>query len=319
MKKFTKFLFMILFVNMMLYSCSNDDKSKYKYTDLFGTVIQDDLRYFISNGKAVVDGYEGTPTSIIIPSYIVHDDYPDDKIPVEGVGDSAFANCSSLINIEIPNSVTTIASNAFYGCDNLSYNVFDNANYLGNVINPYLVLECAISKDITSCEINSKTITISFGAFADCDKLTNIEIPNSVKVIGEWAFSNCSSLSNIKLTNSLTTIESCAFWGCSSLTNVKIPDTVTTIEHRAFSGCSNLTSIVIPNTVTTIEELVFYNCSYLKSIYYAGTATAWKNIHNYNEFDLSIVYYYSEIQPIEEGNYWYYAADGVTIIKWQKE
>lgn len=30
-------------------------------------------------------------------------------------------------------------------------------------------------------------------------------------------------------------------------------------------------------------------------------------------------YYYSETQPVEEGNYWHYAEDGVTLVVWTKE
>uniref|UniRef100_UPI003FEEFE0D leucine-rich repeat protein n=1 Tax=Prevotella sp. TaxID=59823 RepID=UPI003FEEFE0D len=35
------------------------------------------------------------------------------------MGESAFGGCESLVNINIPNSVTTIEDGAFCGCENL--------------------------------------------------------------------------------------------------------------------------------------------------------------------------------------------------------
>ena len=65
-------------------------------------------------------------------------------------------------------SVITIESHAFYGCDNL--------------------------KNIT---IGDSVTTISDSAFRFCDSLTSITIPASVTSIGSYAFYYCSSLTDI--------------------------------------------------------------------------------------------------------------------------
>jgi len=39
---------------------------------------------------------------------------------VNAIGDNAFKNCTDLVDVYIPDSVTSIASNAFYGCINLT-------------------------------------------------------------------------------------------------------------------------------------------------------------------------------------------------------
>ena len=111
-------------------------------------------------------------------------------------------------NYIIPNSVTTIGEDAFWGCESLS-----NIN------------------------IPNSVKTIGDLAFLGCKSLTNINIPNSVKTIGNLAFRNCKSLTTINIPNSVKTIGKNAFSGCESLTNINIPNSVTTIEKGAFYGC----------------------------------------------------------------------------------
>ena len=82
--------------------------------------------------------------------------------------------------MSIGNSVTSIGEGSFVGCNNLQYNEYDNAKYLGNDSNPYVVLIKANSSDIISCNIHSNTKFIYNNAFYDYMLLMNIEIPNSV-------------------------------------------------------------------------------------------------------------------------------------------
>lgn len=125
------------------------------------------IRYFIKNefveGKyrdvayVVNSEYSG---NIIIPSSIV---WNRRTLPVIGIsnisGGPAFANCSNLISVSIPNSVIKIGADSFSGCSNLS-----------SIIIP-----------------NSVT-TIEHRAFSGCSSLSSISIPNSVTAIGDRIF-----------------------------------------------------------------------------------------------------------------------------------
>ena len=115
---------------------------------------------------------------------------------VTSIGGGAFADCTGLTSVTIPDSVTSIGNYAFSECNSLGYNEYDNAFYIGNATNPYLVLIFA-KIDAASCSINKATKIIYDGAFSECDNLTSITIPNSVTSIGSATFDGCEKLLHI--------------------------------------------------------------------------------------------------------------------------
>ena len=199
---------------------------------------------------------------------------------VTTIGTYAFAGCTSLTTVTFGNNsqLTTIGDGAFYECNELQYNVYDNAKYLGSDENPYLALIENTRIDITSCTIHSNTRVIAGGAFDGCDSLTSITIPSSVTTIGEHAFSGCTSLTSITIPDSVTTIGDGAFSACWSLTSITIPDSVTSIGQSAFFHCTSLTSITIPDSETTIGDYAFSACWSLTSITFEGTVAEWNAV-----------------------------------------
>ena len=239
---------------------------------------------------------------------------------VTSIGYMAFNGCSNIASITIPNSVIDIEDSVFDGCSSLVYNESDNAYYLGNDINPYLVLVKAKSTSISSCKINENTKIIYSSAFKDCSSLTSITIPNGVTSIKSSTFKGCSSLTSITIPNGVTSIGSYAFDGCSSLTSITIPNSVIYISNASFRDCSSLTSITIPNSVMSIDSEAFNTCTNLSSVYYKGTKKEWDsiNIDSYNNTSIidAEIYYYSETKPLDTTNkYWHYV-DGV-ITNWE--
>ncbi len=180
--------------------------------------------------------------------------------------DSNYGQCpysmfgSQVTEYVIGNSVTTIGSRAFSGCDGLtSVTIPNSVTTIG---------ECAFSgcKGLTSVTIPNSVTTIGDGAFNYCSGLTSVTIPNSVTSIGSSAFSSCKGLTSITIPNSVTTIGERTFYFCSGLTSVTIGNSVTTIGREAFWGCSSLTSVTIPNSVTIIGGYAFWGCKGLTSV-----------------------------------------------------
>ena len=185
---------------------------------------------------------------------------------VTSIESYAFTHCTSLKTISIPNSITHLGKDIFYYCTNLQSNIYDNAEYLGNTENPYLILLTVTSRSITSCLIHSNTKFILDYAFYGCDSLTSITIPNGITTIRDCTFYCCSKLTTVILPDSLTVIENEVFEGCSSLTNINIPNKVISIGYDAFYECTSLQNLIIPNSVTSIGNRAFYGCTSLQSI-----------------------------------------------------
>ena len=139
---------------------------------------------------------------------------------VADIGRNAFSYCTALTSVTIPNSIESVGYNAFYGCSNLVYNEYNNAYYLGNSANPYVVLINAKDENITSCAIHEDTKFIISYAFSHCYRLARVAIPNSVTSISECAFSTCRNLTSITIGDMVTVIGKEAFYSCDSLTNV---------------------------------------------------------------------------------------------------
>lgn len=253
---------------MQLTSCNSDSTTSDKTSDTTDDKESQGLAFYLQDdGTYAVSGIGTcTDTDIVIPSIY-------EGKSVTSIGSYAFIGCTNLTSITIPDSVTSVGIGAFSECSRLLYNEYDNGYYLGNETNPYLVLEKAKSKLITSCEINENCKFIDSGAFADCTNLTSITIPDGITSIGWATFYNCTSLANITIPDCVTTIGDSAFFNCKSLRSIILPNSLTIIEDNAFLVCSELTTITIPNSVTSIGDNAFSGCSSLTSVTLGNSVT----------------------------------------------
>lgn len=134
---------------------------------------------------------------------------------VKVIGNSAFWLCSSLTNINIPNSVTNIGNEAFSGCKSLTKITIPSSvvNMNGN---PFLGWDGDLYNEsegfIYEQQVlfnKDKTTLIAYRS-----KDTNYSISNSVTNIGKYAFFDCKSLTSINIPNSVTNIGDRAFGNC---------------------------------------------------------------------------------------------------------
>lgn len=124
---------------------------------------------------------------------------------VTTIGVAAFNGCNNITSISIPDSITTIENRAL-DFNSSAFTVYNNAKYLGNSTNPYLVLVGASDTSLTTCDIHTGAKIILIFAFDNCTSLKSVTIPNSVTTICNAAFYNCSSLESMVIGSGVTTI-----------------------------------------------------------------------------------------------------------------
>ena len=195
------------------------------------------------------------------------------------IGKSAFSGKSNLLNVVLPESITTIGDKAFSNCSNLnivipqnvaSFGSFPFENCGGKVtINcniPSFSTSTSIFRDFSEIIIGDSVTTIGDYAFSSNPKISKISLPETTTSIGKGAFYECTSLTTISIPENVTSIGDDAFFKCTSLTSISIPNNISTISRSCFSNCSSLSDVVIGKGVSSIQESAFSNCKSLKNI-----------------------------------------------------
>lgn len=215
------------------------------------------------------------------------------ELTVKEIESYAFADCTSLLAITLPNSIKIIRKNAFENCSSL----------------PLLIIPDSVKK-------------IEDGAFKNCTSLKHITIPNDIVAdsqmnlydyclkngvyqsmdissasigVGDQAFYGCSAINSVTLTTH-SIAEFCKGIGNDLLyrsgisakriikindvehPHIKIPNEIKYIRNRTFYKCSTLEVVTIPETVLEINSWAFEGCNSLSTIKYTGTMQKWAAI-----------------------------------------
>jgi len=161
---------------------------------------------------------------------------------MDGFGSSSawIAYSSSIKSIKIEDSVTSIGSDAFFGCTGLTaVHITDLASWF----------------EISFANASSNPLYYAKNLYINGELINgDIVIPDSVTSIGSYAFYNCRGLTSITIPDSVTSIGVCAFGVCTGLTSINIPDSVTSISSEAFYNCTGLTSIIVESNNTTYHS-----------------------------------------------------------------
>lgn len=164
------------------------------------------------------------------------------------IDDSAFASCSNLHRITIPDTVERIGKSAFRGCPKL-------ADENGFVIFQNILFDYV--KEDLELEIPEGVTVIGDEAFEYRREVTSIVIPDSVTEIGACAFSHCESLKEIVIPEGVTKLESSMCDFCENLQSVHLPESLAEIESCALHNCSQLEHLTVPAGVQKIEDDAF--------------------------------------------------------------
>ena len=242
---------------------------------------------------------------------------------VETIGSSAFKNCLNLAKIELSypqmllgigseafagsglesfcfeNEQITIADDAFYDCDDLTFisiqmleqESIDSGALVANA-NKVLFDSC---DNLDRIQINilfgddekdrgyytfcggfdgiELTYTFDFlinPYFAYSETIVEASIPTQSEVydydLNSEAFRECHNLEKVVLPYKVCYVGEAAFYGCDKLESVRLSNWARVILPSAFYGCSALEYIYLPNTLTTIMSQAFAECTSLVQI-----------------------------------------------------
>lgn len=186
--------------------------------------------------------------------------------PVTEIPDNAFDRESTLLSIDIPNSVKTIGQSAFLVCKNL-----------------------------TTLTIPSSVQSIADNAFS-ASGLQSIVIPDSVTSIGGHLFSGCESLSEITIGNGITALPDGMFYNCPKLKRLDLPENISAIGNSAINHCTSLKEVYcrakVPPTVSGDQYTFLYDSSPELKVYVWSTSLkAYREASGWNYYaDLIIGY-----------------------------
>lgn len=171
------------------------------------------------------------------------------------IGDFAFMDCTGLIAITIPSTITKIGKCAFKRCSSL---VKDAGTRQRLITIPNSVTE------------------IGEGAFKSCYNLERVNLQCSIDQLDDELFSCCVRLKSVTgIPSGVTRIGKECFEFCQCLTAITLPTTVTSIDDEAFANCIRLYAIngITQTDITRVGLNAFYNCIGLTSITLPGTVT----------------------------------------------
>jgi hypothetical protein len=145
------------------------------------------------------------------------------------IPDEWMQNNSTVTEIDLPNSITTIGAYAFNHTESLK--------------------KFAFPAELTS-----------IGAYAFADSTFNggdydVALPEGFTTLGEGAFDNCDLLIGFTIPSTLTSLPKKAFSNCDALNNIHFPATFKSIGEQAFAGVGGAFWVLYFETETIDVEV----------------------------------------------------------------
>ncbi len=195
------------------------------------------------------------------------------RIPedVSSIASEAFHHCKTAEKIEIPDSVTSIGERAFSGLNRLK---FVHLPVRLPKLEKDLFSGCAALETV---ELPADLTEIGENVFKGCTSLKSMRLPEGVKKLESSCFSNCTSLESVEF-SALEAMGNLVFAGCQSLKRMILPDTITSIGTNAFKNCYSLEFVHLPNGLKEVPTQLFAGCRKLETVEVSDKAVMGKSV-----------------------------------------
>ena len=195
---------------------------------------------------------------------------------VTSVGSWAFEDMTEITEVVFSDTVETIGSLAFYGCESLGAlnlkeglkNIHSQAFDQSGVTVVYLPasVEFIESNAFGSCRNLQKFVVAEGNPYyftdnngglysREDDMVSLVQCPGSFEGVYEileganqiwgWAFAGCTKLSDVVFPETVCSIDWYAFYGCTALTQLVLPASVSYIGHSFVDNCKALQKILV--------------------------------------------------------------------------
>ena len=270
--------------------------------------------------------YNNYPTgNLIIPESVT---YNGTTYSVSKIDNKAFSGCNGLTgSLNIPNSVTSIGENAFYGCCGLTTVIIPNSV---TSIGESAFGDCSGIEEMTipfvggSASATGASSSTCFGyIFKQRDSDNGIPCGGSnlfyyaeqlyaptqysggaISAYYGKTYRLPKSLKRITVTSG--NIFYGAFMKCSNIETITLGSSVTNIAKSAFENCSGLKTLTIPNSLTDIDEKAFKSCTNLRVIYSnaENPPTIRTNTFESSILDIPVYVPCNSVDDYTSANYW---------------
>ena len=238
-----------------------------------------------------------------------------DISPATFIGEEAFENCRSLLNITIPDAVTTLHDKTFLDCESLKdvvvskklavlgkkqpnggkYGTPSTSDPAGEVFKNCKKLETFTPSDATAIpytlQFPASLGGVQKSGFENCPAFKYINFAEGTRfsVVGEKAFYQCTGLlgsfeagtakDTIYMPTGVHDIFAYAFAECNNLKHIEFLGNVSTIGKYAFNKCTALEDVIMNDTIKQVRDSAFEGCESLESMPHTKEGhTAFSNI-----------------------------------------
>lgn len=175
-------------------------------------------------------------------------------LPVLAIGAGAFSTLTGLTKVTFEATPTSIADDAFTGCDSLATvampgasDVLDSSPWGSAADRPTFYIEGVQYRKHNSNASRYVVDVPSSTLFQGGD----IELVSSIGGVNVYeldsgCFKNKTTLTGITIPATVNVVEASVFSGCTGLMKVTFLGTPKSIPATAFDGCTNLTTINVP-------------------------------------------------------------------------